>query len=386
MAVHPVNGLDATVTRFGARLGCLPRHPCHNMAAWRSPPKALLTYGATVIPPRGCGLGGVLWIATAGLLHRPTRTRGSNGKRRTCCSLKAPAALASPLTAEDLQEMPDMVGEYQVTSVCVQPAALRPWGRRSICALVVSDEENWEAQSQQVMWNPPVGSSAMQAISTLGDAFGVLGVWPAAWVAADRVLTLMRSRAQALSRPVRVLEIGCGSGLPSLCALAAGADVVATDLEELPLRLLEEAAFCQQLPGDLQTFTLDVLQAAPPSEASGYGWPLQERATCPSDTEAFDIIVCSDCLYKLDVSASIGRLIARALLRRPMTSVVVTDADRRGRQLFLDTLAKKLGLGLGASSLPSFEVVEVPAWAADDAKDPFSGESTDEVGLLRLYS
>ena len=46
----------------------------------------------------------------------------------------------------------------------------------------------------RVMWSPVVGSSAIQAISALGDAFGVLGVWPAAWVAADRVMRVCRAR------------------------------------------------------------------------------------------------------------------------------------------------------------------------------------------------
>ncbi|OLP98735.1 hypothetical protein AK812_SmicGene18775 [Symbiodinium microadriaticum] len=52
-------------------------------------------------------------------------------------------------------------------------------------------------------------------------------------------------------------EIGCGSGLPSLCALALGAEVVATDLEELPLQLLQAAADAQELPG-----SLEVMQAS----------------------------------------------------------------------------------------------------------------------------
>jgi len=226
----------------------------------------------------------------------------------------------------------------------------------------------------------------MQAISALGDAFGVLGVWPAAWVAAERVIALCASRRRASpARPLRILEIGCGSGLPSLCALASGGDVMATDLEELPLRLLQAAARSQCLQGQLEIQEVDVLAAAGP-QGGAFGGVVRHSGTpCPSDSERFDAIVCSDCLYKLDVATAIGRLLSRALLRWPTTAVVVTDANRRGRQAFLDALAKGLGLGIGESTLPVFVDTAVPPWAADGARDPFDGTSTGEVGLLRLY-
>ncbi|CAK9014820.1 unnamed protein product [Durusdinium trenchii] len=87
-----------------------------------------------------------------------------------------------------------------------------------------------------------------------------------------------------------MLELGCGSGLPSLCALALGVEVVATDLEELPLLLLKAAYDAQELPGHLEVQQLDVLAAISTSRSS---------STCPSDVQRFDVIVCSDCLYKL---------------------------------------------------------------------------------------
>eukprot|EP00439_Symbiodinium_sp_Y106_P058813 s95_g8.t1 len=135
----------------------------------------------------------------------------------------------------------------------------------------------------------------------LGDSFGVLGVWPAAWTAAQRVMRICNR--QGSRGTLRMLEIGCGSGLPSLCALALGAEVVATDLEELPLQLLQAAADAQELPGSLEVMQMDVLKAADSNP--------RNSVTCPSDVERFDIIVCSDCLYKHDVARAIAVLIGR---------------------------------------------------------------------------
>ncbi|CAJ1356105.1 unnamed protein product [Effrenium voratum] len=210
-----------------------------------------------------------------------------------------------------------------------------------------------EEAMDKVMWHP--------AVPRASDAFGVLGVWPAAWVAAQRVMRICQSR----SRPVRMLELGCGAGLPSLCALASGAEVVATDLEELPLKLLQ--AFCPEM---------DVLAAA--------GFTRGRHTPCPSEAERFDVIVCSDCLYKPDVARAMATLIARALLAYPTTRVVVTDANRQGREDFLDELDTLLGLSLGNATPPYFEAVPVPSWAAELEVDPFDGSMPDTVGLLKL--
>jgi len=279
--------------------------------------------------------------------------------------------------------LPEEVDGYRVKAVCVIPSPPIPKHDR-ICALVVSDEET--EFDDAVMWQPPACSSAQQAISHLDDAFGVLGVWPAAWVAAERVLGFcLTARRSNQSATPKILEIGCGSGLPSLFALAVGAEVFATDLEDLPLSLLWAAANGQRLDGKLKTQTFDVLDAVSSSRAAG-GLVRRAEPLFPSDAETFDAIVCSDCLYKHDVAAAIGKILARVLLRRPTTTLFVTDANRQARQTFLDSLAEGLGLGFGGSSLPQFKRVSVPSWAADNAVDPFDGTSTMEVGLLKLFS
>jgi len=273
-----------------------------------------------------------------------------------------------------LDRVPTEVDGYQVLPVCISLGPGEVPNRSQLCSLVMSDEDHY-GEVNKVLWQPAAGSSAQRAVSQLNDSFGVMGVWPAAWVAAEHVLTTCRTRQQ----PLRLLEIGCGSGLPSLCALAAGAEVVATDLEELPLSLLEAAAEYQNLPGQLRTQQMDVLVAAGSANArSG-------RQTSHPCDEAFDVIVCSDCLYKHDVARAIGRIIGKALLRRPTTSVIVTDANRRGNQDFLDELDNVLGLSVANATPPHFEPVWVPRWAVDNARDPFDGTTTEQVGLLRLF-
>eukprot|EP00435_Cladocopium_sp_Y103_P021463 s660_g5.t1 len=327
----PTVSTAGTVT--GAAVGASPSRRSRWLSKLPRPSSALLAASAPL---------------SLVLVRRRTRLR--------CCVAEAKAVL------------PQKVDDYRVRSVCISPSPPLP-DRKQICSLVVSDDEDEEAMDR-VMWNPIVGSSAQQAISALRDAFGVLGVWPAAWVAAQRVMRICRARPG-----VRLLELGCGSGLPSLCALALGAHVVATDLEELPLQLLKAAFEAQELPGELETQQLDVLSAVGSSRSS---------MKCPSDVERFDVIVCSDCLYKSEVARSIAVLIGRALLAYPMTRIVVTDANRQGRQDFLSELDQILGLSLAGATAPHFQAVPVPAWAAAGEADPFDGSMPEEVGLLKL--
>jgi predicted nicotinamide N-methyase len=62
-------------------------------------------------------------------------------------------------------------------------------------------------------------------------------LWPGALCLARRV-----AAAGGIGPGVRVLELGCGLGLPSLAAAARGATVVASDWKVEPLRLLRTSA------------------------------------------------------------------------------------------------------------------------------------------------
>eukprot|EP00929_Paragymnodinium_shiwhaense_P088062 TRINITY_DN48273_c0_g1_i1.p1 TRINITY_DN48273_c0_g1~~TRINITY_DN48273_c0_g1_i1.p1 ORF type:complete len:386 (+),score=94.38 TRINITY_DN48273_c0_g1_i1:206-1363(+) len=287
-------------------------------------------------------------------------------------------------------DIPTDVEGYCVKPISIDvPQPLLDSGRHALFALVCSDEEDYE--DCEIVWELPPGSGMQQAISNLRDSFGVMGIWPAAWIAAEQVLALCTARKEAVaagtadaSRPLRILEIGCGLGLPSLLALAEGAEVVATDLEKLPLDLLEAAAEAQDLPGKLETFELDVLDAMGMRSAAAGG--LVRPPSFPKWLESgrFDAIVCSDCLYKVDVAAAIGRLVGKLLQAVPRPVAIVTDANRQGRQRFLEELAASLPPHSTATAAIAFEPTVVPSWAADSARDPFDGTETSEAGLLKV--
>jgi predicted nicotinamide N-methyase len=66
-----------------------------------------------------------------------------------------------------------------------------------------------------------------------------LPYWAELWPSG---LALARHLAQLELRGLRVLELGCGLGLPSLAAAARGAEVLATDWAEDAIELLRQNA------------------------------------------------------------------------------------------------------------------------------------------------
>jgi predicted nicotinamide N-methyase len=118
------------------------------------------------------------------------------------------------------------------------------------------------------------------------DAFAVdefLPYWAELWPAA---------RALAAALPdvagLRIVELGCGLGLPSLAAAARGADVTATDWAEDAIRLLRENAKRNRL--------------AVRAERRDWREPWQER---------FDLALAADVLYeRRNVEPLVERLAA----------------------------------------------------------------------------
>lgn len=126
-------------------------------------------------------------------------------------------------------------------------------------------------------------------------------LWPSARVLAqDLAVTLLAGR--------RVLELGCGLGLPSIVALARGATVLATDWYPEALSFARENA--QAATGrDLPTMHVD--WRSPPDEL---------LAMAP-----FDLVVAADVLYEeRNVSA-----LADLLPRLSGTSTEIRIADPR---------------------------------------------------------
>ena len=147
-------------------------------------------------------------------------------------------------------------------------------------------------------------------------------IWPSAFAAA-------RALVRHLSvRPGSVTELGCGPGLPSLAALAAGApSVTATDWSPLALALTRHAAdtFQPERAARLATVRLDVFG----SRVSPFGWPC-------------DYLVAADMLYDAATAEAVGRCAAQQ--SRLGTTTVIADPGRPGgRAAFLRGVASARG-------------------------------------------
>jgi predicted nicotinamide N-methyase len=116
---------------------------------------------------------------------------------------------------------------------------------------------------------------------------------------------------------LRVVELGCGMGVPSLAASRAGADVLATDASPEALELLELNAARNGL--ELATAHLD------------WARPRALVARGP-----FDLVLAADVLYEraavAQLLALVPRLAPRALVAdpgRPAAAAFLAEARRR---------------------------------------------------------
>ena len=248
--------------------------------------------------------------------------------------------------ADALARMPARVGDWAVEPIC------STWDDTEVCCLVASSDP--DADDLGSVAHPDHPRS--RAFSELGDPHGALGVWPAAYAAT----TALAARA-AIFRggPPRVLELGCGAGLPSLYAsvVLESPRVLATDVEDVPLEFLEaaRAAHGPPAPGSFATALLDV-----------------------SDSDAlaligdFDVVVAADLLYDADVAASLGGLLGRAVANGGLAAIVA-DPGRRGRDAFLDAF-------IAASGSPA-AFVDAETRGAFDV---FDGTPQASVGVLEV--
>jgi predicted nicotinamide N-methyase len=97
-------------------------------------------------------------------------------------------------------------------------------------------------------------------------------LWPSGLALAERVATLTLPGR-------RVLELGCGLGLPSLTAAAGGADVLATDWAPDAIALLQENAVRNEISLGTEIVAWD----APEPLLAGSPW---------------DIVLAADVLYE----------------------------------------------------------------------------------------
>ena len=125
-------------------------------------------------------------------------------------------------------------------------------------------------------------------------------------------VALAREVATMDLRGRRVVELGCGLGLPSLAAARGGASVLATDAEPAALELVERGA---ELNGiELETAVVK--------------WSNPELLV---DRAPFDLVLGSDVLYERQ---SVGSLLS--LLPRLAPQALLADPGRPASGAFLE--------------------------------------------------
>lgn len=158
-----------------------------------------------------------------------------------------------------------------------------------------------ELQEQRLtMMDPSTDDGAIQKKTWIqhGDPYGAV-LWPASSAVSDYIMTNMSVKG------LTILELGTGTGLCALTAALGGASkVLATDYEDIPLRLLEYAAEVVNCKG------------TPDKYGSGDGSEEERRSRLSViETGYFDICNHSVPLPKADV------VIAADIMYEPKTGV-----------------------------------------------------------------
>ncbi|MBA6411793.1 SAM-dependent methyltransferase [Parahaliea sp. F7430] len=156
--------------------------------------------------------------------------------------------------------------------------------------------------------------------------FGQL--WPASLVLAGVVKKLKLKER-------RILELGCGLGLPSLILQWRGANITASDHHPLSKDFLDYNAALNDLPN------VPYLHL-----------PWSET---PRDIGRFELILGSDILYERDHPAQLAELVQ--VLAAPSAKVLITCPGRRYRNQFSRAM-KEQGFQLNETRL-AFEEGEV---------------------------
>jgi predicted nicotinamide N-methyase len=127
--------------------------------------------------------------------------------------------------------------------------------------------------------------------------------WAELWPSGIALATLLAEETLPL-RNVRVLELGCGLGLPSIVAAQLGAHVTATDYYPEALDLLGINAALNGV--SVRTREVD--------------W------RTPPDLGRFDVVMAADVLYERWQTACMVDMLARTLL--PTGRAILIDPDR----------------------------------------------------------
>ncbi len=141
------------------------------------------------------------------------------------------------------------------------------------------------------------------------DNEDMMPYWADLWPSGE-ILARLLARTGSL-KGVRMLELGCGLGLPSIVAASLGADVTACDYVPDALRLFEtNAALNGVVAGTLE---MDWMR--------------------PTDIGRFDLVVAADVLYENWQTDAVVNMLGRTVA--PGGKAVVVDPDRLTAKLFM---------------------------------------------------
>ena len=132
--------------------------------------------------------------------------------------------------------------------------------------------------------------------------------WAVPWPSGAALARAVERRGAEL-RGARVLELGCGLGLPSVAAASAGADVLATD------RAPEAVVFAAH------TLALNELRG----ETAVVDW---RESAALADRGPFDVVLAADVLYTRENVELLPRLLLALLA--PDGEAWLTDPGRAG--------------------------------------------------------
>jgi hypothetical protein len=154
--------------------------------------------------------------------------------------------------------------------------------------------------------------------SVFGDAGTGGGVWHSELIMAQRCVREVSSRPKSSSRPLRVLELGCGvAPAAGLVSLAMGCDVLFTDMEHLLPHVeanirLNHSSIVQLREERGLPFSGAISRSSCDTESLLFGTPLSPRvlAMCP-----FDLVLCSDCVFREELHDPLGYTLQQLLIQ-----------------------------------------------------------------------
>ena len=207
---------------------------------------------------------------------------------------------------------------------------------------------------------------------TFHDTIG-LHAWPSGFVAAKRMLDMLPDDER---NEYKVLELGCGTGIPSLAAFNAGANVICTDLD---VHIISQS-FREQRFVNGNTFECMKLDLLDKDECEKL---IQDTAP--------NLIIAADCLYDATLAKAVGEIMGKAVDRHGCHALVADPGRLKGegRELFLDGFFAEFSNNSEMwREIMGFEEVDMPqeVLRQSGASLSWCGEAETEVGIFSWFN